>query len=329
MDRLRSLEYFIAADEEGSFSSAAPRLHVSVTAVAKLVNGLERDLGVRLFERSAQGLVLTTAGESYLEQCRPSVEALRDLDEQVRASASRPRGTVVVGVQNVVARSMLGPVLSRFHARHPDIHVDLRESTQMVEADAPGVDAYLSLAWPRDPDMIHRSLLQTAFTVCASPAYWARNGMPRHPRELERHAALLIRTQRGTTLDLWAFTRGDERVDVPMKGWLVCNNAHRDVAIDLAEEGLGVARILDWDGRVRSRPGALEPALRDWSCPDAPPLVLSYRPSARRLARVRAFIEFLKDALGERQVPFSRAPAWAGTAVVKASSLVGKRGRRR
>lgn len=329
MDRLRSLEYFIAAAEEGSFSAAARRMEVSVTAVAKLVNGLERDLGVHLFERSAQGLALTTAGESYLEQCRPSVEALRDLDEQVRASATRPRGTVVVGVQNVVARSMLGPLLPRLHARHPDLQVDLRESTQMVEADAPGVDVYLSLAWPRAPDMIHRSLLQTAFSVCASPAYWARAGMPRHPRDLERHAALLIRTQRGTTMDLWAFTRGDERIEVPVKGWLVCNNAHRDVAIELAEAGQGVARILDWDERERSRPGALVPALRDWACPDAPPLVLSYRPSARRLARVRAFIEFLQDTLGEGRIPMSRGPAWAGTEIVKASSLVGPRGRRR
>jgi DNA-binding transcriptional LysR family regulator len=113
---------------------------------------------VRLFERSAQGLVLTAAGETYLESCRPAVAALNDLDEQMRASSTRARGTVVVGIQHLAAKDLLTPALPRFFARHPEIQVDLRESTQVVATDAPGVDVYISFAWPKAPDMIHRSL---------------------------------------------------------------------------------------------------------------------------------------------------------------------------
>src|SRR6188508_2504452 len=75
MDRLRSLECFIASADEGSFSAAARRLGVTIPAVAAMVNSLERDLGVTLFERSPQGLALTATGEGYLESCRPAVEA--------------------------------------------------------------------------------------------------------------------------------------------------------------------------------------------------------------------------------------------------------------
>src|SRR5688572_27663797 len=246
MDRLRSLHYFIASAEEGSFSGAARRLEVTIPAVASLVKALERDLGVTLFERSPQGLALTAAGAGYLEACRPAVATLDELEEQMRTSSTRARGTVVVGVQHVASRELLGPALPRFRARYPEIRIDLREATQMVDPDAPGIDVYLSFAWPSAPDMIHRAIGLSRFVVCAAPAYWQAHGRPGHPGELARHDCLLVRTQTGTLMDVWRFTRGGETVEVAVKGWLECNNVHRDVAIELAIAGHGPVRVLDW-----------------------------------------------------------------------------------
>ena len=62
MDKLRALEYFVAAAEEGSFSAAARRLQVSAMAVSKLVGSLEAQLGTSLFERHARGLSVTGGG---------------------------------------------------------------------------------------------------------------------------------------------------------------------------------------------------------------------------------------------------------------------------
>ena len=334
MDRLRSLEYFIASAEEGSFSAAARRLGITIPAVANLVNGLERSLGIALFERSSQGLALTAAGAGYLETCRPAVDALDAADEQMRASSTRARGTVVVGIQHVAARELLCPELPRFHARHPDIHIDLRESTQMVDADAPGIDVYLSFAWPQATDMIHRALGISQFVVCASPKYWQERGKPRHPRELEAHDCLIVRTQTGTLMDLWRFRRGEEAVDVKVSGWFACSNVHRDVAIQLNVAGQGVGRILDWASADLLRAGVLEPALTDWEATEAPPLHLSYRPSSRRLARVRAFIQFLEELMRGWEAQVGRrhigpVPSWAGSTAARVSGIAPRRGRPR
>jgi len=64
MDKLRAIQYFIAAAEEGSLTGAARRLEVSVPAVQKLLGSLERELGVLLFDRSVQGVKLTTSGDA-------------------------------------------------------------------------------------------------------------------------------------------------------------------------------------------------------------------------------------------------------------------------
>src|SRR4051812_44094270 len=294
-----------------------------------MVAALERDLGVTLFERSAQGLTLTAAGESYLESCKPAVDTLTRIDDQMRGTTTRARGTVVVGIQHVAAQELLAPALPRFHARHPEIQVDLRESTQMKDADAPGIDAYLSFAWPKSPDMIHRPLAKSRFEVCAAPSYWAARGMPREPRDLQRHDCVLIRTQTGTVMDVWAFARQGVREDVTVSGWLVCNNAHRDVAIAMAIAGQGVVRILEWANRRDLSSGSLVPALTGWDCPDAPPIVLSYRPSARRIARVRLFIEFVQEVFRELeggwQGAMGAAPNWAGSKASRASLLHDRR----
>ena len=325
MDRMRALQYFIAAAAGGSFSAAARKLDVSVPAVAKLVGALERDLGVVLMDRSSAGLTLTAAGEAYLAECRPSVEALLDLDEQTRGSTTRPRGTVVIGIQHIVGKMLLAPSLARFHARHPEISLDLRDVTQITGPAAQGVDIFLSFSWPKELDMVHKPLGAARFTVCAAPAYWARRGMPRRPEDLAEHDCLLIRTQLGTVMDLWSFTRDGERRDVKVNGWFVCSNAHRDVALMLALEGQGVMRKLDWADREKVESGALVQAFPEWECVDAPQVVMSYRPSVRRTARARIAIAFIEEALREAAAPrrpITAAPSWAGTRDARASRLV-------
>lgn len=327
MDKLRSIHCFIAAAEHGSFSGAARALEVTIPAIAKRVSGLEADLGVKLFERSARGLALTAAGRSYVESCRPVVAALQDIDEQMRSASARARGTVVVGVQHVAALELLAPALPRFLARHPEVQVDLRDYSQLFESGADGVDAYISFSWPRVPEMIHRSLAMTRFMVYAAPAYWKMHGMPRHPQELREHQCMLIRTQNGTVMDLWSFVRGEERVEVAVSGPVVCNNVHRDVAIALALAGQGVVRILEWTNRREVAAGVLVPTLDDWRSPDAPPVCISYRPSARRVARVRLFIDFILEVFRELESPAARIgrpaspPHWANRDAARASIL--------
>lgn len=329
MDRLRSLECFVASAEEGSFSGAARRLGVSIPAVAKMVNALERDLAITLFVRSPQGSSLTGAGETYLLGCKTPMDALRDLDEQIRGARTRPRGNVVVGIQHVAAQELVAPALDRFHARFPDITLDFRDATQMKDADTPGIDLFLSFAWPKTEDLVHRALARSHFRVCAAPSYWASRGTPQHPHDLRDHDCILIRAQTGTIMDLWAFTRGGEREDVVVNGWLVCSNTHRDVAVRMALGGQGVIRLLDWTERAEIDSGALVPVLSDWHCPDAPPIVLSYRPSARKIARVRLFIEFVQELFrvleaGERAT-IGSAPRWAGSQAPRASLLPGRK----
>ena len=331
MDKLRSLHYFVAAAEASSFSAAARRFGVSTAAVSKLVQSLERELGLKLFERHAHGLALTAAGATYLEACRPALAQLADADEQASAATSRVSGTVVVGVQPIVAQECLTPALPRFNALYPDIQLDIRLFMRATEESTRGVDVFLVLGWPQATgDLVRRQVGATSFVVCAAPSYWAAHGVPKHPSELERHNCLCIRSNAGSLMDLWRFKRGDERVSVTARGWLLVDNAHRDTARDLAVAGTGVARLIDWDklqGRQIAR-GALVPALTDWEIDEVPPVNLLYPPSVRRIARVRRFIDFATQLFREielqREVrtPSTAMPRWVRAWRPRASATI-------
>jgi LysR family transcriptional regulator for bpeEF and oprC len=331
MDKLRSLEYFVAAAEERSFSGAARRLGVTAPAVSKLITSLERSLGTPLFERHAQGLQLSTGGTAYLEACRPALCALADADEQASAVGTRVRGTVVVALQPVIAQEWLARALPRFNALYPEVQLDIRYAMQTTDPNARGADVFLLLGWQEAADLVQRHLGGASLVVCATPAYWALHGLPEHPRDLEHHNCLNLRVNSGTLMDLWNFKRGDERVSVTARGWLVTDNAHRDTLVEMGRAGAGVMRVLDWPSRRRDfAAGALTPALTDWEAIEVPPVNVLYPPSVRRVPRVRAFIDFVaqvyRDVAREREqrAASTGKPQWLKSRPPRASSTIAR-----
>lgn len=332
MDKLRALQYFVAAAEGASLSAAARRYGVSVAAVSKLILALESELKVQLLERRRNGTLLTAAGSAYLEACRPALERLHDADEQATSGSSRIQGSVIVGVQPVIAQEVLTAALPRFNALHPDIQLDVRYFMRPDPIQVQGMDAMLVLGWPKHADdLVCRPIGATTFAVLASPGYWAAHGIPHHPAELEGHNCLCIRSNTGSVMDLWNFRRGEERVPVTARGWLVVDNLHRDMVRDLAIAGQGVVRLLDWHlrpGREVAR-GLLAPVLTDWVVDEVPPVNLLYPPSARRIPRVRVFIDWVTQLFNEveleRQRPFppTPKPRWLMTHRHRASATKG------
>lgn len=299
MDKLRALQCFMSAAVEKSFSGAARELGASVPAVAKMVTALEKSLGIPLFERTTRGVTLTAGGANYLRSCAPALALLDEAEEQARSSSTRVRGTLVVGVQHVIARGCLTAALPRFHARHPDIALDVRDFRRAAEEDMDGLDLMLALGWPNTPNLVRSVISAGRFIVVASPAYWAARGTPKRPSDLEQHDCLPIRAINGTVLDLWTFTRGSEQESVTAKGWLTTANAHRDMVIELALAGHGVVRLLDWTNLAELAAGSLVRVLSDWESSEAIPVNLLYSPNVRRTARAQAFIEFVIETFHE------------------------------
>src|SRR5688572_24987345 len=101
MDKLRAIQYFNRAVEDGSFTAAARSLDVSTPAVTQLIAALEREVGILLFHRTNRGLSLTADGQRYYETSRKIAADLHDLEQRLAPRAVKPRGTLTVGMRAV------------------------------------------------------------------------------------------------------------------------------------------------------------------------------------------------------------------------------------
>lgn len=306
MDRLRALEYFVAAAEGGSFSAAARRHDVTVPAVMKSVAALERSLGSRLFDRSTHGLTLTSVGEAFLEDCRPALESLTQAAEAASSTSRKASGIVVVRAPQLFSRLILVPALHRLHASHPAIQVDLRplEALQITNAQGAGVDLLFALGVPELVDLVERPLAQTRLLVCASPQYLQRHGRPRSPGDLQEHQCLQVRSPEGTVIDLWRFRRDGQAEEVAVHGYLVSES--RDVVLEAVLQGHGMSRFADLSVWPHLLSGRLEPVLPDWFCEGAPMLSALYQSSSVRRERVRTVLEHVAAVVKELEAQCRR-----------------------
>ncbi len=138
---LRQVRAVIAVCEEGSFTRAAERENATQSGISQHVATVERALGVKLFERSARGIVPTPAGLRYYKSCVEAVGRLENANEEARALAGLVTGDLRIGLMPTFTRAVLAPTLENFVPRYPDVRLHIFEGysgvlTDMVKADA-------------------------------------------------------------------------------------------------------------------------------------------------------------------------------------------------
>jgi DNA-binding transcriptional LysR family regulator len=131
---LRQLRYFVAAAKAGQFSAAARDEHVSQSTVTNAVLALEEELGIKLFDRLAQGVALTAEGQDFFHHACHILDSVHDAIRKPRFRKGNLRGVVRIAASYTVLGYFLPELLARFRASYPDVEIDLRDT------DRPGIE---------------------------------------------------------------------------------------------------------------------------------------------------------------------------------------------
>ena len=226
---LNGLRAFEAAARGGGFVAAAVELHVSPSAVSRLVKLLEQRLGVSLFERLPNGLQLTERGAAYLSDLTAAFDRIAQATERVRETSTR---ALLIGAGPTLAMRWLIPRLASFHKTHPEIDVQL--STAIAEANPMRPDWIAAIRagdgnWPGL--VAHFLFTADLFPVCAPSV--ART--LRSPTDL-KSASILQVTSAPEDWPLWLQAA---RIDLDLKHSKQFDYAA--FALQAALDGLGVA----------------------------------------------------------------------------------------
>lgn len=190
MDRLANMIAFVTVAETGSFSETAARLNLANSVISKRIKDLEGYLGTQLLERTTRHLNLTEAGYIYVEHARKFIDELAEVEENLRFSNENPVGDIKISAPLSFGNRFLGPAVSSFLEKYPDVTVRLFVNDRIVDMAEEMFDLAIRIGPLKDSSLIARKLAQSRRVVVASPNYLKKNGRPEKPEDLSRHNCL-------------------------------------------------------------------------------------------------------------------------------------------
>jgi DNA-binding transcriptional LysR family regulator len=292
------LQTFLVVARLRSFSAASRELGVSPAAVSQSVRQLERQLKVILFTRTTRSVALTDAGRSLAEHAGPGLGQALEALKNVGAPSGEAVGRLRLSVPEVAVPLVIEPVLPAFRARHPRVEVEVVAENRFVDIVAEGYDAGIRLHEALDRDMVQVRLTEAfRFLVVAAPAYLKKHGTPQTPEDLLHHECFTFRHPTSGSLFAWELERGKRSWRVPVRGSIVAN--HGALLVAMAEQGLGLAYVIEPMVKEALRSGRLVPVLEPYA-PKVPGFFLYFPSRAQRTGPLRLFVETARELAAKK-----------------------------
>jgi LysR family transcriptional regulator, regulator for bpeEF and oprC len=296
MNKLQAMEVFVRVVETGNMTRAAESLGIPKATATTLIQQLEAALGVKLLNRTTRSVSVTTDGSAYYERCLAVLAQIRDTEESLAHRHATPGGRLHVSVPTLMARSVIVPALPTFFARYPDIELLLGCSERRADLIEEGIDCAVWSGELEDSRLVARRVGQLSFATCASPAYVAKHGQPRHPNELATHRCINHFSPRTGQVFDWVFAKNAVRIQTSLRGHIALDDENSYVAA--AEAGLGIAQIPAFVLKEALERGSLDLVLGDWF-PEPVPLNVVY-PENRHLSnKIRVFVDWIAELFSE------------------------------
>ncbi|WP_342117229.1 LysR family transcriptional regulator [Pseudoduganella sp. OTU4001] len=291
--QLGSIELFVLAGEQGSFTAAANMAGVTPAAVSRSISRLEERLGVRLFVRTTRQIRLTDSGRAYFEQCRQALSQLVEAEREVTGQQSAPAGKLRISAPTPYAHYRLLEQVAAFRQRYPEVQVEVHISNRNIDFAEEGYDLAVRGRLPQDSSLIARKLEDAALVLVASPAYLKRRGTPKAIDELAQHDCIYFELPSTGRLVPWTFRIDGDIRELATSEAVVCADDFLGLNT-MALHGGGIAHTYRFTVERELASGALVEVLPQYSgC--TRPFYLIY-PHARHLPlRVRSFVDALLD----------------------------------
>lgn len=286
---LNEIVVFARVVQAGSFTTAAVQLGMPKSTVSRKVSELEERLGARLLQRTTRALSLTDVGRTYYDYCARIVGEIEEAERAVSSLQGTPRG--LLRITAPVNVSFLGPIVSEFLERYPEVQIELFCTQRSVDLIEERYDLGIRAGMLADSTLIARSLGTVRWFVVATPAYLEKHGRPQSPEALANHACVLFGAGAAGPVNL---ERGDASVQINVSARLFVSDM--DVLRTAVTAGLGIGILPAFQCVPDLRSRRLERVLGDWNVPSSPVHVVY--PSTRHVSpKVKTFIDHLQERM--------------------------------
>lgn len=295
MDKLYAMNAFIRIVETGSLTAAADAMDVSQPSMVRTLAALERELGVRLINRTTRRMALTDEGRDYYSRAQQIIAAVEDAQLSLSARRTTPKGRLRIASSVSFGRTFVAPVVAEYLAAHPEVDVELLLLDRVVDLVEEGMDLAVRVARLPDSSLVAHSIGNVQRVVVASPALLRATGKPKTPQDLRNHRCVSFS---GVTSPAhWEFVEGRKAIRVPVTNALITNQV--DAAVLACVQGLGFGRFSDYHVQSEIKAGKLVRVLTKFEGKPIPVSVV-YPSSRHQSPNVRSFLAFAQERLRVR-----------------------------
>ena len=228
------IQDFSAVAKLGSLSKAAKHLNTSQPTLSRQIAMLERKLQMTLFERSTQGLRITTAGEKLIETSLAMEQASDEFLRIASGAAMTLAGNIRISVNEVIGHYYLPKAIIEFNQHYPEVQVEIDVCNQPKSLHKRDADIALRMFRPVQPDLIAKRLPDIKLQLAASKTYLAKQKQPIDMQNIKQHK--LIGFDRNTD-----FIKSVNQLDIPLSAKDFClKTDFLPLQIELARNGGGL-----------------------------------------------------------------------------------------
>ncbi|AVD83768.1 LysR family transcriptional regulator [Pseudomonas sp. SWI6] len=229
---MNAVRAFEAAARLGSYVAASQALHVTQPAIGRHVKILEDWLGVRLFDRTPRGVILTAAGADYYQAASQALQIL--VEAGARQSQRAEERWLRILCAPAFASRWLTPRIGELRELRPGLKVAIEPNSSFTSVEHRQADLGIAYGLPSNLSGIRKVLIRPeAFAVC-SPGYLAN--LPKRPTLAELPSCQLIHVDDGTCWNAWFAAQG---LKIRVKA--DASHISNELVLHQAERGYGVA----------------------------------------------------------------------------------------
>lgn len=286
-EQLKSMVVYAQIVEQGSLSAASKKLGLSRAVVSYHLKKLEKQLELKLLNRTTRSFTLTEAGEKYYHHCQSIAHQAEAANLQVQNLKNEPEGLLKITCPVNVGLLIIVPALNEFKHLYPKIKLEITLTDDIVNIMQEGIDLAIRGAALTDSGLQATKLVNLRTILCASTDYVARHGKPSAPQDLVDHNWIVYKLASSTlTLE-----KNGRAYSVKMQGDISTNNSAARTAF--VEASHGIAKIPVYDAQPKINAGTLVQLLPDYSLSDIN-LYGVYPPGSTSSKKHRVLIDFLK-----------------------------------
>ena len=296
---LDAIRIYLAVAETGNLSKVAKAKGLAVSSISRKIDTLETELGFKLFNRNSRIVMLTDAGEQFLQRAKNILVELDEAKSAISALNADPKGLLTITAPSSFGRLHIAPAVISFLKRYPLMDIDLNINDDIVDLSSQRIDVAIRIGALPDSDLVATQLAPFRRIVCASPHYLAKHGHPASPQDLLQHNCLSP-AGRKTVPGLWTFSGVNRGTALPVHGNFRANDINSLLLAAIG--GIGIVHLATWlvsDAVASGQLVQLFPDTRHIPSKLQPAIHAVRLPGRSHATKAQLFITHLKSEFGE------------------------------